>query len=336
MPPLPTVLVSRLPFDGRIQDFDVVARDGRPLMVGSHGRSLQAFSWDVSGDAWTKHELADPWLGGDGYTELTALAAAVVDGRIVIGGGGQHQGFAQWDLESGAVRMSAEDGGVASATAAVLGGRTWFVVGVSSGPPVQLWDPSVADPAQDAPDDAPSPYDDLIEVNALESYSYASSAIAAGTLKDRPILVGPGGDARVFVWDVENDALHLEIDDVELDLHDFALVDAGAPRVVASGDRNLLVGDLATGEWESPITVPCAAVTCLDTTVADGGAIAVTGSEDGTICAWDLDARRLLAEPFHGEHAITALRITELDGRQVVISSDKDGAVRVLALTPQR
>ncbi|MEV5571361.1 WD40 repeat domain-containing protein [Spirillospora sp. NPDC052269] len=333
--PLPIVMVSRLPFDGQIQDFDVVVRDGRTLLVGTHDRSLRAFSWDVAGDAWTEHELGDPWFGEDGYTELTALAAAVVDGRVVIGGGGQHQGFAQWDLESGAVRMFAEDGGVASATAAVLGGRTWFVVGVSSVPPVQLWDPAVADPGEDDPDDTPSPYDHLIEVDALEAFSSASSAVAAGALKDRPILVGPGGDGRVFVWDVENDALLLEVDEIELELSDFALVDAGVPRVVASGGRTLLVGDLATGEWEEPIDVLCDAVTCLDATVVEGGAVAVTGSKDGTICAWDLEARRLLAEPFRGDHAVTALRITELDGRQVVISSDKDGAVRIMDLTPR-
>ncbi|MFC5180838.1 WD40 repeat domain-containing protein [Actinomadura harenae] len=332
MPPLPTVTVGRIPFDGAIRDFDVVERDGRPFLVGTHDRSLRAFSWDLARDTWTEHALGDPWFGEDGYTELAALAATVVDGRIVVGGGGDRQGFAQWDLESGAVRMYAEDGGVASATAAVVGGRTWFVVGVSSGPPVQLWDPAVAEPGEADPADAPSPYDHLIEVNALEAFSRASSAVAAGTLKDRPVLVGPGGDARVFVWDIENDALLLEIDDIDVELRDFALVDAGVPRVVASGGRTLLVGGLATGEWEDPIEVPCAAVTCLDATVLDGGAVAVTGSEDGTVCAWDLEARRLLAEPTCGEHPITALRITELDGRQVVITSDRNGTVQVLNL----
>lgn len=335
MVPLRALTVSRPPFEGSIQDFDLVVRDGRPLLVGTHDRSLRAFSWDPASDVWTEYTLDDPWFEEDGYTELTGLAAAVVDGRIVIGGGGDHQGFAQWDLESGRLRNFAEDGGVASATAAVLGGRTWFVVGSSSAPPVQLWDPSVADPAEDAPDDAPSPYDHLIEVDALESFSYASSAIATGTLDGRHVLVGPGGDARVFVWDVENDELRHELDDVDHELCDFALLAGDVPRVVASGKEILLVGDLATGEWEDPVTVPGAAVSCLDAALVDGRAVAVTGSEDGTLCAWDVDARELLTDPFRAESVITAIRITELDGRPVVISADRSSTVRVMDLTVQ-
>ncbi|MFI6799800.1 hypothetical protein [Streptosporangium canum] len=346
------MIVSRLPFDGQIHDFDIVVRNARPLLVGTHDRSRRAFTWDPASDLWTVYELGDPWLDEEDYTELTALGAAVVGGRVVIGGGGEHQGFAQWDLESGKVRLSAQEGGVSSTSAAVFDDRTLLVVGLSSGPTVQLWDPSVAesDDLDDAdldygtpggleeagPDEEdPSPYDFLVEVDELKAVSYAASAVAAGMLHDRPVLVANGTDGGVLVWDIDEERPLTEFDDLEEELSDFALVIGGGPtRVVAAGKRRLLAGDPITGDWDEPLTVPGADISCMDAGLVNGRVVAVTGAKDGTVCAWDLAGRRLLGEPFCGQGDVHAIRMTELNGHQVVISAGREGIVRVWELTP--
>jgi len=337
--PLRLMIAGRLPYDGQIHDFDIVVRDGRPLLVGTHDRSRRAFTWDPASDQWAGYELDDPWLDETDYTELTALGAAVVGGRIVIGGGGEHQGFAQWDLESGKVRLSAQEGGVSSTSTAGLGDRTLFVVGLSSGPPVQLWDPAMAEPggSEDigAQEEDSSPYDFLVEVEELEAVSYAASAVAAGTLRDRPVLVTNGVDGGVLVWDVDGEGPLAEFDDLDEELCQFALVAGdGLGRVVAAGRRNLLVGDPATGEWDEPLAVPGGDIACLDAGMVNGRMVAVTGAEDGTVCAWDLTGRRPLGEPFRGQGGVHAIRMTGLTGRQVAISAGRENVVRVWELTP--
>ncbi|MFI0354517.1 WD40 repeat domain-containing protein [Actinomadura sp. 9N407] len=328
------MIAARLPFDGQIHDFDIVVHDGRPLLVGTHDRSRRAFTWDPASDEWTVHELDAPALPEADSTELTALGAAVVDGRIVIGGGGDHQGFAQWDLESGQLRLSAQEGGVIFTSAAVFGDRTLLVVGLSSGPTVQLWDPSVAEADEELEEDL-SPYDSLVEVEELEAVSYAASAVAAGMLRDRPVLVANGMNRRVLVWDIDAGRALATFNRLENQPHDFALVASGdRTRVVAVGGRSLLVGDPDTGDWDEPLTVPGGDISCLDAGLVNGRAVAVTGAKDGTVCAWDLAGRRLLGEPFRGQDEIFAIRMTELNGHQVVISAGRENIMRMWELTP--
>src|SRR6476620_1925499 len=129
MPAARSIIVSSPP-RGQIHDFDLVVLDGRLLFVGTHDISRHACTWDPATDLWTEYPLDNPWVDWDGdYTELTALGAAIVAGRIVIGGGGDHQGFAMWDLKSGKVRLSAQEGGVDSTARADFRGRPMLVVG---------------------------------------------------------------------------------------------------------------------------------------------------------------------------------------------------------------
>ncbi|PUB26182.1 WD40 repeat protein [Promicromonospora sp. AC04] len=356
------VIVSAPPFEGRVNDFDVVLLDGRQLLVCTHEVSLRACTWDPASDHWTEYSLDDPYGDdGDGYTELTALCAAVIDDRVVIGGGGDHQGFAQWDLESGKVRLSAWEGGVASATTADVGGRPLFVVGNTSGTGIQLWDPSAAEPDDDSEDmgnkieadsaSEPSPYDLLVETEELRADSYAASAVAAGVLGDRAVAVGigDGADDHVLVWDIAEEEPLTEFDEHEEDLHQFALaIVDGATRVVAAGDRSIVVGNPETGAWDEPFTGPPLLTTtgtgsgasdegggnirCLAVGLANGRPVAVTGAEDGTLRAWDLSARRMIGEPFRGSDAeIRAIAVMELDGPPVVVTAGHDGEVRVWA-----
>ncbi|MFC7327912.1 hypothetical protein [Marinactinospora rubrisoli] len=341
-----SIIVSSPP-RGAIRDFDLVTLDGRRLLVGTHDVSRHACTWDPATDQWTEYPLDNPWIEeGDGdYTELAALGAAVVDGRIVIGGGGDHQGFAMWDLWSGKVRLSAQDGGVHSVVGADFGGRSVLIAGFPGTWSLELWDTSVAedheDDEQDEQDDEapgngsgpdrPSPYDLLVSVEELCSRSYASSAVAAGLLGDRPVVVASGWKGGVFVWDTDEQRPLAQFADLGETPSDFALVTVeGRARVVAASGRSLLVGDPETGEWAEPLSVPGGNVSCLDAGSMPDRPVAVTGAEDGTVCVWDLARCRLLGEPFREYRSeVYGVRLTELDGRPVVIGTAHVDDVRV-------
>ena len=63
----------------------VVDRDGHLLVIGTDQH--RAFSWDPTTDQWAEHRLDVPSREFP-FVELSQISAAVVDGRIVVGGGG--------------------------------------------------------------------------------------------------------------------------------------------------------------------------------------------------------------------------------------------------------
>ncbi|MGP3991765.1 hypothetical protein [Streptomyces sp. 3N207] len=283
----------------------------------------------------------------DEGTELTSLCAAVVDGRIVIGGGGEHQGFAMWDLTTGRVRLSPQEYSTSSAVRADFGGYSKFVV-ASNYMEVELWDPSLAEPDDDGNEgdedkpEQPSPHDSLVNIR-MECQSRASSAAAAGLLDGHPVVVGGHPSGVVALWDVQGKPL-AEFDSLDrlagsedsdrfpgATLTDFALASVdGRTQVVAAGLQRLLVGDPRSGEWGEELTVPGDEIVCLDADTVHGVPVAVTGAEDGTICVWDLAEHRMLGRPFQKYDAeVFEVRLAELHGRPVVISSAKCSSVDV-------
>jgi hypothetical protein len=330
----PHLITTSTPPTGRIIDFDLVIHEDRLLLVGSPDRDHLACTWDPVRDQWTEYRLDNAADLGD-YTELTALAAAVVDGRIVIGGGGDHHGFAMWDLESGKVRSSEWLGGVSSATRAVVDGRQRFVVGGTSNTNVELWDPALTE----APDSPAGPVEDMVEVGDLFTASLASSSVAAGTLGGRPALLANSHTQGVVVWSIDEDRSLTEFEDLEDEQTDFAFVTVnGKLQAVAASASEIRLGDPATGTWEEPLPFPGGAFTCLDAATMSGSSIAVAGFEDGAVRVWDLARRELIGEP-SGESAdqsyrkarnwVYAIRLAELDGTQVIITAHNGGAVRV-------
>ena len=87
-------MTSRSSSDRGLYDSDLVDRDGRLPVIGSY-QDL-AFSWDPTTDQWAEHRLHVPSRAIP-FVELNQIGAAVVDGRIVVGGGGDRQDFARWD-----------------------------------------------------------------------------------------------------------------------------------------------------------------------------------------------------------------------------------------------
>ncbi|MWA04986.1 hypothetical protein F8568_032395 [Actinomadura sp. LD22] len=347
MPELHPVLTSRVPSNKAVLDFDLAMMAGRPLVVCTHDVSRRACTWDPATDQWTEYQLDNPWLEdseGD-YTELTALGAAVVNGRIVVGGGGDHQGFAQWDLETGKVLSGAEPSSVSSVRAVALSGRTLFVLGFGA-PGLEVHSPAKNDSPQTDDLGAREPGDDdsveglIWLTDELES----CGSIAAGTVWGRSVIAANGVQGGIAVWDFDQDEPILELDapdDSEDEFNHFALATVqDRAFLLAAGERVLGVCDVSDPDapaWAEPITVPGGDIECFDAGVVNGCVVAGTGGADGTFCLWDIADRRLLAEPntmhrreepdFPSE--VCAVRFTQLDARPVAITAGRDRTVRV-------
>lgn len=276
--------------------------------------------WSLLDDRWTEHQLVDE-------VEVTTVGATVAGGRIVVGGGGEHQGFAQWYLDSGAVRASERDdlAGVASTTTVDLDGRTWFASG-GTGSVILLSDPvEEVDPEEGEPES--------IELSLSDHGSYAGvGAVAAGRLGDRSLLVSGTWDGEVWLWDLRQEAPVMTFEELDSVVEGVAVVSVdGRPCVLAAAGTTLRLGDLGTGRWEDPLPVPGGDISCLDVAWVKGRQVAVVGAEDGTVHTWDLENRRPLAEPFTAhtgdsrQRRIPTIRIIELHGRPAFITSGGDG-----------
>ncbi|MEV5888681.1 WD40 repeat domain-containing protein [Nonomuraea fuscirosea] len=352
MPALRPVLTSQVPSGSAVLDFDLVVVAERPLVVCTHHVSRRACTWDPTTDEWTEYQLDNPWLDeGDSdrdYTELTALGAAVVNGRIVVGGGGDHQGFAQWDLETGAVLDGAEPTSVSSVRAATLSGQTVFVLGFAA-PGMEVQSPAKNGRPETDDLDAHEPGDDDGEEGLfwLTGELECDGSIAAGTLWGRSVIAANSVQGGITVWDFDEDKPIVELDvpdDIDDGFNHFALATVQDQAfLIAAGERVLAVCDVSDADdpvWAEPITVPGGNVECLDAGVVDGRVVAATGGHDGTLCLWDIADRLLLAEPNTAHRCderdasseVCAVRFTELNAHPAVITAGRDHTVRLWGL----
>ena len=329
------LLTSPIISGAPIQDLDVVVVAGRPLVVCADSRGEHVFTWDPAGDHWTEHAVDVP----DGWSDcLLKIGAVVLDGRMVVGGGGYRQGFAQWDLSTGAVRTAIRDGhgGLASVSTAEVDGRSLFLCGDSSVPAaVRVWDAAERDvPETGGLADA---------VLDLREHFDGVGGLAGGVFDDGPVVASGGWDGDVVLWDLGSGEIRAHFETAPVPVHGVGLaaVDGGLC-VVAAGGASVLLGDPETGSWER-MTLPGSPVErddwdgigirCLDIGVVDGKPVAVTGTENGKVCAWDLQGRRLLGKPVKAHRQeVYAVRIFELDGRSVAVTGGQDGTLRVWGL----
>ncbi|MBB6036212.1 WD40 repeat domain-containing protein [Phytomonospora endophytica] len=330
----PTLLLSsKIPSDCGIDDFDLVAHGGRLLAVCADSVS-NVYSWDPAADRWREHPLESPFDDPDiDIVEIVGIAAVEADGRIVVGGGADHQPFALWDLETGAVRSHArlDHAGVRRARGGVLGGRPVLVAGDGSVPPrLRIWD---------------ARGDDATEPPEFHAGFESTGDVAIGEYDGNPVVVWGQGDGTVTMWDVaKGEASHLPRCPVGVTGVGMATVD-GEERVVVAGEDLVALADPHTGEWFEPEPSEEdeeydededeSGITCMDTGVLAGRPVAVVGTADGRIQLWDLTTPRPIGEPARGhEEDVNAVRVTVLDGRTVAITAGRDDHMRVWDLAP--
>lgn len=338
MTELSLLQTAEIPF-GALTDFHLVTTRTGPLLVGTHPDG--ACTWDPLRDRWAVHRLDSPWQSGeqDGPSAPSALRALVVDGRIVIGGGSDDLPFAQWDLDSGAVVVFADDDDfdVDTVGSLELPGRCLFLVSPEE-EAVALWDVVGSGAAKR-----------VAELNAR-----CGRASAVGMLGHRPVLVAADEDSgAIHVWDLNDRAPlvgfdnDLETEEGEETLLAVGLANVGGrPRVVAAGGYgSVVLGDIDSGEWGEPFagSEPHDETDMLvDTGTANGSPIAVTCTYDpypapdftSLLRAWDLEGGHALGGPVDAhEGGALGIQLTELDGRTVAVTVGRDDAsVKVWAL----
>lgn len=325
------------PGEDPIEDFDVVQVNGRPLLVCATSPSNQVVTWDPHEDRWDEHRLDLPFQAEDrfGFIEVLTVGAVVLDGRIVVGAGGGHQPFAQWDLRTGAVEISADS--KHAALGRVLGfemdGRPMLVgADQSTGPRIRVWDVSRRE----------------LYAELRGDHFDGTSGLAVGTLGDRPVLLSSSWDGSVEVWDLRERRGLAQCAKSGPSLMGVTLVPVdGRPRIVGAEDQAVMLVDPATGEWGEPLAWPAEIAeqieeeefadpfTCIDAGLVDERPVAVTGSQEGRVCVWDLREGRMIGEPLvEHEDEVSAVRLSELDGRAVAITAGRDGRVFVWDLRP--
>jgi WD40 repeat protein len=263
----------------------------------------------------------------------------VVDGRIVVGGGSDGLRFAQWDLDSGAVRVFADhhDFDVDTVGTLELPGRSLFLVSPEA-EAVALWD-VVGNGTGERTG----------ELNAR-----CDRAAATGMLGQRPVLVTADEDGYgIQVWDLNDRARlvgfdeDLETEEGEENLLAVGLANVGGrPRVVAAGAcGSVVLGDIDSGKWGEPFAGAARhdeTDVLMDTGTVNGLPIAVTCTYDpypapdftSVLRAWDLEGGHALGGPVAAhEGGALGIQLTELDGRTVAVTVGRsDASVRVWAL----
>jgi WD40 repeat protein len=340
------LLSSRIISDAPIQDFDIVVVDRRPVVVCVDPRGQQAFTWDPADDHWAVHPLDNPFGPDEDESDgLLKIGAVVLDGRIVVGGGGYRQAFAQWDLETGAVRTYIRDehGGLARTSTMDLGGRPLFICGDSSVPAkVRLWDASQRDSLTEYEEEdekwfevdyRAEPID--LDTRGERGHFDGIGGLSSGTLGGHPVVISGGVDGRVMLWNIHSKELLVQFERAPVPIMGVGLATVdGRVRVVAAGGKSVLLSDPGTGTWDERIDIgndrDDEGIHCMDVGVVDGRPVAVTGAEDGTVRVWDLQGRRLLGDPLtEHKQEVFAVRVTELGGRTVAVTAGQDCQMRV-------
>lgn len=325
MPETPLLLTSHLPSASAIKDIAVAETDTGPQVVCADARGA-VWTWDPSRDAWKRRQLTYAFTGDplaarypDAENEIDKVAAAVVDGRVVLAAGGDEQAPALWNLETGGLlRGTTYDAPYLGAIATVRGeGPPRFVTGSQYVGRLLLWEPSGRTPPVEVPNDL-----------------YDITSLAAAWVDGRS-LVASGGD-QVDVWDLARDEQVASFDSYDGDVLAVSFARLGdRPVVVAAADsREVYVWDLSDDGDGEPVHDPIdgheGPVLALDTAAVGARGIVVTGSEDRTVRLWDLTEGTAIGAPLTGHQAaVEALVTTTLRGRDVVVSADGGGAVHV-------
>ncbi|GAA3755208.1 hypothetical protein GCM10022225_44960 [Plantactinospora mayteni] len=360
---------------GGIGDIAAVELDGALTVVCvSHWGRDGVWVWEPAQNVWRNLTLPFACAGDpvaaqypDAGNEFDWLALAVPGGRLVLAAGGDEQGVAFWDVNTGELisgttlngpyiaAVATLDGGDGSARFVTCSGVHWDGI--------MVWKPVAG----------PSP---------VELPESTVDALGTGRFEGRSLVVA-GTREGVTLWDVDSGerwaSLYAEDEGEEDDGEDtgderihavaiaqqgtglavVALTDSGSVQIwtlpsprPARTDRELAVerlkrvraglpDDLDEPDEEiGPIRDPFigheGAISTLATVVVDDRPVVVTGGTDGTVRVWDLSDGQAIGAPLTGHRdSVRKVVTSTLRGRHVAVSAGDDRTVRVWDLAPQ-
>jgi WD40 repeat protein/mono/diheme cytochrome c family protein len=160
------------------------------------------------------------------------------------------------------------------------------------------------------------------ELKKLDGHLGLVSAVAFSP--DGSKAISGGYDGSVVWWDVATGRELRRLDGEAKYVHAVALHPAKKLAAVAA-DRSVILWDTATGEVVNKWPAHDAAVTCVR--FAEGGAVLLTGGDDGRVRVWDANAGKLLAslDGHHGGVRGVALK----SGGRWLLSASADRTVRL-------
>ncbi|MEV0398659.1 hypothetical protein [Actinoallomurus sp. NPDC050550] len=319
---------SEVPSGSRITDFTVVETATGPLVVCADLRYGGVWSWDPLRDVWQDRPLAfacagDPMAAQypDAENDIDSVAAVVSGGRVVLAAGGDEQGIALWDLESGElIRGASFNDDYTAAITEVRGeGPPLFVTATQNADEILVWRPSAEEPPTELPND------DILGIGGVTAASGHGLAMAAAG----------GGDGAVTVWDLTRGE---SLASFYSEAGHVAAVSlsrlAEGPVVAAAAENDIYVWDLTRDPEDDPIHDPLTGheetIRSLDTVTFDDRCLAVTGGDDATVRIWDLRTGTQVGDPLSGHKgSVETVRTAVLDGRHVALSAGRDGRINV-------
>ncbi|WP_433465251.1 hypothetical protein [Spirillospora sp. CA-128828] len=307
-------------------DFTLVEAATGPLVVCADSGYGGVWTWDPLRDVWQERQLTFACAGDtlaaqypDAENDIHSVAAVVSGGRVVLAAGGDEQGFAFWDLDSGElIRGARFDDPYLAAIKEVRGdGPPMFVTATQCADEILVWGPSADEPVE-----LPNEIGRIACLTA--SHGHGFSLAAAG-----------GMDEGVAVWDLPLGAELGSFDTDEKGVPAVSLARlTGDPIVVAGVEDEILVWGLTDEHGDDPVQDPLTghedAVVALDTAVIGDRVLAVSGGDDATVRLWDLATGAQLGDPLIGHRgSVETVRTAVLDGRLVALSAGRDGRINI-------
>ncbi|ARF53307.1 hypothetical protein B1H19_03215 [Streptomyces gilvosporeus] len=322
------ILSSAAP-DGRIDDLAVVDRGRAPLVVCTGFYKL--WSWAPLRDEWLERPLAyafaeDPLAAEypDAKNDIDSVAVAVSGERVVLAAGGDEQGAAMWDLDSGELLRGTTYNEPYVSSIVTVKGEGPPLFAASSGvhwDGVQVW----GLPGEEPP----------LELAAGPVWDLATARIGG-----RSLVVG-GGEEGVEVWNVANgeQVASFSMDDGQRSYAVALSQLDDRPVVVAGTDSGkVYMFDLSGDEDGDPVHEPSTGhegrINALDVAMIGDRGVVVTGGEDGTVRIWDLASGRQVGPPMIShDSSVEAVTVTMMRDRPVALTAGREGVIRVWDLT---